>query len=286
MQTIHCAEDITLSASVVTIGMFDGVHRGHRRVLRQLGDAAAQLSLPRVLITFDPHPRAILRPDSTPALLQALPDKVELLASTQKVDYCLVLPFDRQRSQETVEDFVQTVLVRQLGVRKLVVGANFACGKGRAGTIGRLTELGLLHGFDVEPVSLHTVRDDCGATPCSSTETRRLIQAGQLAQAAEMLERPHELTAPVAPKFGQRGYLRLLPRQDMCMPPDGEYLGVVRGKDRLAGWRPATLRVLTEDHESRRTLLLPVAQSPSITPGVPLTVRFLSRADGSAKVYA
>jgi riboflavin kinase/FMN adenylyltransferase len=286
MQTLYSAEEIKLTASVVTIGMFDGVHRGHRRVLRQLGEAATQLELPRVLITFDPHPRAVLRPDNLPALLQSLPDKVELLASTRDVDHCLVLPFSRQRSEETVEDFVQSVLVGQLGVRKLVVGANFACGKGRAGTIARLTELGAKHGFEVEPVALYGAADTCGLPPCSSTETRRLIQAGNLAQAAAMLERPHELTAPVAPKFGQRGLLRLLPRQDMCIPPDGEYMAVVRRKDRPADWCPATLRVLTEDQEHRRTLLLPVEQSPSTTPGAPVTVRFLDRARGHAVALA
>jgi riboflavin kinase/FMN adenylyltransferase len=286
MQTWHNAEDIELGASAVTIGMFDGVHKGHRRVLRQLSAAAAQSGLPRVVITFDPHPRAILRPDSPPALLQSLPDKVELLRSTRNVDHCLVLPFDRSRSQESVEDFVQSVLVRQLGVRKLVIGANFACGKGRAGTVARLAELGRRSGFEVEPVDLHAESDAYGQPACSSTETRRLIQAGHLAEAAAMLERPHELTAPVAPRSGDRAYLRLLPRQDMCMPPDGDYQGVVRRKDRPADWRSTPLRVLTEDLGNRRTLLLPVELSPSVTPGAALTVCFLDRAAGQSMAYA
>ena len=115
MIVISDPSEFNLSGSAVSIGMFDGVHRGHRRVLRKLRDQGLALQLPTVLVTFDPHPLATLRPESCPALLSTLDGRMNLLASTGHVDYCLVLKFDRDRSAESADDFVRRTLVEQAG---------------------------------------------------------------------------------------------------------------------------------------------------------------------------
>src|SRR3984885_6085555 len=131
MIVISDPSEFNLSGSVVSIGMFDGVHRGHRRVLRKLRDQGLTLRLPTVLVTFDPHPLATLRPESCPPLLSTLEGRMDFLPCPGDVDYCLVLKFDRQRSAESAEAFVRGTLVEKLGMRSLIVGENFACGSGR-----------------------------------------------------------------------------------------------------------------------------------------------------------
>ena len=124
MIVISDPSEFNLSGSVVSIGMFDGVHRGHRRVLRKLRDQGLTLRLPTVLVTFDPHPLATLRPESCPALLSTLEGRMGLLEATGHVDYCLVLKFDGERSAESADDFVRRTLVGMLGMRSLIVGEN------------------------------------------------------------------------------------------------------------------------------------------------------------------
>lgn len=238
--------------SVVAIGMFDGVHLGHRQVLAHLRALGARRALPTVVVTFDPHPRALLRPDEAPAMLVPLEERLELLASTGLVDHVLVLPFDRVRSQETAEDFVDRLLCARLGAKALVVGANFACGRGRQGTVERLRELGRSRGFDVRPVPLHAapVADELG--PCSSSVTRRLIQRGDVQGAARLLDRPVEF----------RGQLERVAADDhavadavlpagLCVPPPARYTGAVRRHAPSAEWTPLELQLCDEGAGAR-----------------------------------
>ena len=118
-------------AQVVAIGMFDGLHIGHRQVLQRLRALGDRLGLPTLVLTFDPHPRSVVGRQPPPRLLCTVDERLDLLAASGLVDAALVLPFDVARSQEPVERFVADTLVGMLGARALVVGANFACGHQR-----------------------------------------------------------------------------------------------------------------------------------------------------------
>jgi riboflavin kinase/FMN adenylyltransferase len=277
MRIITYPSEAGLQGAVVSIGMFDGVHRGHRRVLRELREQGRERRLPTVVITFDPHPRAVLRPDARPVLLSSLEDRMGLLAMTGSVDYCLVLPFDRQRSGESADDFVQHTLVDGLGMHALVVGENFACGSKRSGTIDYLRGLGASKGFTVLPVPLHETGARKGATHCSSTETRRLIQAGDIASAAAMLERPHELCGTVLPAgLGARVMDVALPC-DMCTPPSGDYAGAARKKGSGAAWIAATLQVRGSGQPSAHTVRLYTEGDAGVASGDLVSLRFLDQ---------
>jgi riboflavin kinase / FMN adenylyltransferase len=272
--------EFNLFGSAVSIGMFDGVHRGHRRVLRALRDQALALQLPTVLVTFDPHPLATLRPESCPALLSTLEGRMNLLASTGHVDYCLVLKFDRKRSAEPAGDFVRRTLVNMLGMRSLIVGANFACGSGRQGNIEYLRGLGNCLGFDLLPVPLRSNACIENGAHCSSSETRRLIQQGDIASANAMLDRPHELSGTVfGPRKSACRVIDVVVPRDMCSPPVGDYTGTVKKQDVAAPWIGAILQV-REQHPQMgaRTVRLLVERDTEIAPGDAMTVRFVDRA--------
>jgi riboflavin kinase / FMN adenylyltransferase len=202
---------------VISIGVFDGVHRGHRRVLKMLRETAEHLGLPAVVVTFDPHPRRVLQPDKAPPMLVSVQRRLELLASTGCVDHTFVMPFDQRRREQAADDFVRHTLIERLGMRALVVGENFVCGKARAGTVEYLERLGMSANFSVHPVPLHTAFDDLSAEPASSTVIRRLIREGDVRSSARLLGRYHELECNVGP----RGEL-FLPA-GMCVPRDGRY---------------------------------------------------------------
>lgn len=277
MRIITNPSDLDMPGSVVSIGMFDGVHRGHRRVLALLKDLGREQRLPTVVITFDPHPRALLRPDARPVLLTSLEDRMQLLASTGSVDYCLVLPFDRQRSSESADDFVQHTLLDGLGMRTLVVGENFACGSKRVGNVGYLRALGASRGFAVLPVPLHQPGEGEGAIHCSSTETRRLIQAGDIASAAAMLERPHELCGTVLPAGRGARVIDIALPDELCMPPNGDYAGAARKKDAGAPWIAATLQVREAGVLSPCTVRLFTEQDAGVASGDVMSLRFLDK---------
>jgi riboflavin kinase/FMN adenylyltransferase len=282
MKIIHDPAAFDRSGAAVSIGMFDGVHRGHRRVLHSLRQQGVALRLPTVLLTFDPHPRAVLRPASCPALLSTLPGRMRLLAATGDVDYCLVLDFDRRRSSETADEFVARTLVDMLGMRALVVGQNFACGKGRQGDIAYLRGLGARLGFELFPVPLRADGQPDSAVACSSSETRRLIQRGDIAGANAMLDRPHELSGTVSgPDGAARRVIELAVPGNLCCPPAGEYAGTVKRRDAAASWIGAVLQVREHDgRDPARTLRLLVEQDAGIACGEALSVRFLGRAAG------
>ncbi|MFM0341489.1 FMN adenylyltransferase [Paraburkholderia fungorum] len=280
MIVISDPSEFNLSGSAVSIGMFDGVHRGHRRVLRKLRDQGLALQLPTVLVTFDPHPLATLRPAFCPALLTTLEGRMELLASTGHVDYCLVLTFDRVRSAESADEFVRRTLVDMLGMRSLIVGENFACGSGRQGNIEYLGHLGDSLGFDVRPVPLRPDTYVGNSAHCSSSETRRLIQQGDIASANAMLDRPHELSGTVfGPSESACRVIDVAVPRDMCSPPVGDYAGTVKKQDVAAPWIGAILQV-REQHPQigARTVRLLVEKDTEIAPGDAMTVRFLDRA--------
>lgn len=180
--------------SVVAIGKFDGVHSGHRAVIDRARVDAAAAGARVVAVTFDRNPLALLRPDICPDSLVGVDQKLRLLAETG-VDATLVLTFDRALADLTAREFVEHVLVGALGVKIVLVGADFRFGRGGAGTPDVLRELGSEFGFDVDVVD--DVRAIDEGRRVSSTWVRELLDAGDVAGAAKLLGRSHGVRGEV-----------------------------------------------------------------------------------------
>lgn len=215
-----------IGRTAVTIGKFDGVHAGHRAVIRQLLGVADAQSLASVVVTFDRHPLALLSPGNCPATLVGTERKIELLSSTG-VDAALVLTFDRAFADQTPEEFVSRMLVDALHAKIVLVGSDFRFGARGVGDVGLLRELGRQHGFDVQLID--DVRLD-GDRRVSSTWIRELLRDGDVEGAAELLghiptvrgmvvhgaKRGRELGFPTA---------NLSPESQGLIPADGVYAG-------------------------------------------------------------
>ncbi|TAK69388.1 MAG: bifunctional riboflavin kinase/FAD synthetase [Actinomycetota bacterium] len=210
--------------AVVTIGVYDGVHRGHRAVIQDVVARARELGRPALVLTFDPHPAEVVRPGSHPAALSTLPHRVALLGGLG-VDAVVVLPFTAEVMRQTAAEFIDDVLVRDLGVAEVVVGENFRFGNRAAGRVETLREAGARQGFAVRTVAL------AGADATwSSTLVRRLVADGDMAGAAEALGRWHRLEGQVV-HGDARGRLLGFPTANLHLPPysavpaDGVYAG-------------------------------------------------------------
>ncbi len=218
--------------TAVTIGAYDGVHLGHRALLRDLRARAEAAGLSTVVVTFDRHPASVVRPESAPTQLTGLEQKLELLADCG-IDRTLVLPFDEARAHESAEDFVQEVLVDELSARLVVVGEDFHFGHGRRGNIELLRRLGAEDGFEV--VGFGLTGD--GSEPVSSTRIRALIAQGDVEGAARLLGRPHEVRGLVVPGDGRGGpelgfpTANLAVPDDIALPADAVYAGHYRRPD-------------------------------------------------------
>ncbi len=218
--------------SAVTIGAYDGVHLGHRALLAELRSRAEADGLATVVVTFDRHPASVVRPESAPLLLCDLDQKLELLASAG-VDRTVVVRFDRERADESAEEFVTRELVGGLDARLVVVGEDFHFGHGRKGNVALLTEMGAVDGFEVDGVELASAGadDGDGAPAVSSTRVRTLVSAGQVEEAALLLGRPHQVRGPVV--TGDRrggaelGYptANIAVPTEICLPAPGIYAG-------------------------------------------------------------
>lgn len=216
--------------SVVTIGSYDGVHRGHQLILGETVARARELGVPAVVVTFDPHPVEIVRPGSHPPLLSPHPRRAQLMGELG-VDAVLVLPFTKDFSQLSPAEFTVKVLVEKLQACSVVEGPNFRFGYRAAGDVGTLAELGATYGFDVRVVDL---LDDgvtgAGNQPFSSTLVRRLIGEGRVEDAAEILGRPHRVEGIVV-HGAQRGRELGYPTANLdtvtysAVPADGVYSG-------------------------------------------------------------
>jgi len=215
---------VGIGSTVVVIGNFDGVHRGHRSVIgraRALADAGGHQL---VAVTFDPHPMAVLRPEHAPSALSTVDARAELLAGVG-VDHVFALPFSREIAAWSPEEFIDRVLVTGLQAAAVVVGANFRFGSRAAGDLATLREAGASRGFVAEGVAL-----DGGPQVWSSTYVRTCLAAGDVAGAAEALGRPFAVRGVVV--VGDRrgrelGYptanVPIAP--GMAAPADGVYAG-------------------------------------------------------------
>lgn len=178
--------------SVVTIGNFDGVHRGHQAVIAELCSQAKQLNLPSVLITFEPHPREFFTPQNAPARLTRLREKLVLLQNTD-LDNTLCLRFNRQLADMPAEQFIKTLLVDTLKVRHLIVGNDFRFGKDRIGDFAMLESASADYGFNLAPLPkiMHPTLQ--GSQRISSTWVRDCLAAGDLDTAETLLGRPYSM---------------------------------------------------------------------------------------------
>ena len=219
-----------VGGSAVTIGAYDGVHLGHRALLAELKNRAEADGLATVVVTFDRHPAAVVRPDSAPRLLCDLDQKLELLASAG-VDRTVVVRFDAERANETAEDFVRHELVDGLDARLVVVGEDFLFGHGRKGNVALLTEMGGVSGFVVDGVALSSEGGADGSPPVSSTRIRNLVAEGDVGAAAVLLGRPHQVRGPVVTGDRRGGAELGFPTAnldipaDICLPAPGIYAG-------------------------------------------------------------
>ncbi len=180
--------------AAVTVGKFDGVHAGHRAIIDQVKSAADGRGLAATVVTFDRNPLSVIAPDKCPDALVSNAQKAELLEAAG-IDATLVLPFDREFSLQTPEDFVTKVLVDALHSSVVVVGADFRFGAKGSGDLELLRSLGERHSFEVELIGEVTLRDTRRA---SSTWIRELLDAGDVAAAAELLGRPPSIRSTIA----------------------------------------------------------------------------------------
>jgi riboflavin kinase/FMN adenylyltransferase len=248
------SDDAALAAArtagaVVTIGAYDGVHLGHQAVLRLVRELADARGLEAALVTFDRHPAEVVRPESAPRLLTTLEQRLELLGATGDLDLCWVLTFDEPRSKEAAEDFVREVLVDGIGARLVVVGADFHFGHRRGGNVPLLERMGAELGFEVLGLGLVAVEGEASGVPYSSTRIRELLAKGDVAEAARVLGRPHEVRG-VVERGDQRGAEHLgMPTANLtvperiCLPADGVYAGTFVAEDEVE--RPAAISVGT-----------------------------------------
>ena len=237
-------------SSVVTIGVFDGVHRGHQRIVSGAAETGAELGMPAAVITFDPHPAEVIRPGSQPPLLCTTRRRAQLLAD-QGVDVVCVLPFTYEFSQLGPDEFVRAVLVDRLHARRVVVGENFRFGHRAAGDVALLAELGEKYDFGAEGVPLLT---DGGVT-ISSSGIRARLADGDVAGANRDLGRPHRVEGIVV-RGQQRGRALGFPTANLEAPPRT----VVPADGVYAGW------LARLDQEGREEVRWPAAISVGTNP--------------------
>ncbi|MFF3750718.1 bifunctional riboflavin kinase/FAD synthetase [Streptomyces sp. NPDC002018] len=231
MQRWRGLEDIPQDwgRSVVTIGSYDGVHRGHQLIIGRAVERARELGVPSVVVTFDPHPSEVVRPGSHPPLLAPHHRRAELMAELG-VDALLILPFTVEFSKLSPGDFIVKVLVDKLHARAVIEGPNFRFGHKAAGNVGVLADLGPTYDYEVEVIDLRVTGEAGGGEPFSSTLTRRLVAEGDVAGAGEILGRPHRVEGVVV-RGAQRGRELGYPTANVetlphtAIPADGVYAG-------------------------------------------------------------
>ena len=271
-----------LGRSVVTIGNFDGVHRGHRAVIARAREEADAKGSPLVAVTFDPHPMAVLRPEHAPSMLTSVEARAELMAEAGVDEGCAV-PFDRSVSDWDPQEFVDRVLVAALHAEAVVVGANFRFGHRAAGDVAFLREVGDAAGFAAIGVAL-----DGGPQVWSSTYIRTCLSMGDVAGAAEALGRPFAVRGVVM-LGDQRGRELGFPTANVpidpaaAAPADGVYAGWLRRLDDDSTY-PTAISVGTnptfDGHRERRVEGYVLDRDDLELYGVEVEISFVERLRG------
>jgi riboflavin kinase/FMN adenylyltransferase len=225
--------------AAVTIGNFDGVHVAHHRIFTRLVEAGRQLHARPTVLTFDPHPTKVVAPERAPRLLSSTSDRIQWMAGCG-IEQVVVLPFDRAFSQLSPREFVEKTLVDALGARLVLVGFNFHCGNKQSGNIDVLRALGEEFGFTVEVISGMSLR----GRVVSSTEVRRLIDAGAVSSACRLLGRPYALGGDVVAGHGVGGR-QTVPTLNLrtdaeVLPAVGVYITRTTDLDRNRSWKSIT----------------------------------------------
>ncbi|MBI3491804.1 MAG: bifunctional riboflavin kinase/FAD synthetase [Acidobacteria bacterium] len=259
MDIIHFPDDARPAwwvHPVLALGNFDGVHRGHRKILDRLQRVAGERGASSVVMTFDPHPPRVIRPDKAPPLLMTKAQKLEAFADAG-VHGAAIVRFTRELSQWDPETFVRTVLVEWLHVAEVWVGANFLFGHDRSGNFSLLRTLGARYGFRAEKIDPVRYKDFV----VSSTRIRRLVSEGRVDEAGALLGHQYAIDGTVV-RGDQRGRTLGFPTANVCtdnelLPPHGVYATttrvghVVRGSITNVGTRPtvdASGRTSVETH--------------------------------------
>jgi riboflavin kinase/FMN adenylyltransferase len=271
-----------LGRTVVTVGNFDGVHRGHQHVVARAREVAGQDGTV-VAVTFDPHPMAVLRPEHAPQTLTSLETRARLLGDAG-VDAVLAVPFTREVAAWSPDQFVVDVLVGALHARAVVVGANFRFGTKASGDVATLTELGRTHDFTAEGIAL-----DGGPQVWSSTYVRSCLLAGDVEGAAEALGHPFSVRGEVV-KGDQRGRELGYPTANvpttgmLAAPADGVYAGWLLRSDTDEPPLPAAISVGTnptfEGERERRVESYVLDRDDLELYGVQVEVSFVVRIRG------
>ncbi len=272
---------------VVSIGVFDGVHRGHQQVLAVAGALAADAGVPLVVLTFDPHPMAVVRPGTGPAMVASLRRRIALLERAGATAV-LVLPFTPQVAAMTAEQFVREVLVDGLRAAVVVVGEDFRFGHRASGDLHVLAALGLEHGF--EAIGVGPVGTD--GHRWSSTQVRSLVADGDVAGAAQILGHAVAVEGTVVPgdrRGRELGYptanLALDPQA--LLPADGIYAGMLHLLDGAPGETlPAAVSVGTNptfDGQERRVEAYVIDRDDLELYGRPVCVHLLERLRGQQR---
>lgn len=225
---------------VLTIGNFDGVHAGHRAIFSEARRIAQRNNTETVVMTFEPHPVAVLHPDKAPAMLTPLPLKLDLLG--EYADECIIVLEDNvELLSLSAEQFVDQFLVESMAPSCIVEGDDFHFGAGRTGDVDMLREFGARKGFDVAVVPPRLMELPAGETiRVSSTMIRYMIESGHISDATVALTRPYRLMGPVVSGWGRGrklGFPTLnMAKPDQAIPADGVYAGFVEvgnGPDEL-----------------------------------------------------
>jgi riboflavin kinase/FMN adenylyltransferase len=271
-----------LGRTVVTIGNFDGVHRGHQAVLRRAREAAAELGVGTVVaVTFDPHPFAVLRPEHAPVTLSGIGARLRLLEQ-HGADDALVVPFSREIAAWAPEEFIDRVVVGALHARAVVVGANFRFGHKAAGDVALLAREGEEKGFEVVGVAL-----DGGPQVWSSTYVRNCLAAGDVEGAAEALGRAFTVSGRVVEgdrRGRELGYPTAnVPVGSVAAPADGVYAGWLTRLDTRERF-PAAISVGTnptfEGERTRRVEAYVLDRDDLELYGVEVEVAFVAHLRG------
>lgn len=184
--------DKILEASIVTIGNFDGVHRGHAEIFAHLKQTSMVRGLPSVVVTFEPHPLKVLAPDSAPAMITTFEQKAALIEQSG-IDYLIVVPFTRELSQLSAGDFVLNILCAPLGMKHIIIGHDYAFGRNREGNFKTLQSLGTENGFTLE--DLPPIGED--GTVFSSSLVRSAVADGDVGEASRILGRYYHISGTV-----------------------------------------------------------------------------------------
>jgi len=248
-------EESCSPGSVVTIGVYDGVHLGHRHLLGLVTDRALQLGLESVVVTFDPHPAAVLNPDSAPGLISSLDGRLELLAEAG-IDRVVVIDFDLAASGETAEEFTDRVVIRGLNCREVIVGSGFHFGRGREGSVSTINERGEQSGLSASEVDLAS---DRSGGIVSSSRIRAAVADRQMDLVRALLGRDFTVEG-IVEHGDHRGRTIGFPTANVAVPPER-----LRAADGVyAGW-------FTDESGIERACVVNVGRRPT----------FIERADHS-----